>query len=478
MPQQTFENGDSLASIRGKLNGNAIDGEGRFGLLETFSTFSNISDIVGQINGAGAQTILSSNANVYADGAAGAADPTGVSSGWYYKNSDTLTEKINWYYWYNNNPATTMTTATLDGNFAVVNLRSATAPFFVYYTQVEGDGNDAAIWYRSRFVYSTYADLTAYIGQDVVLYWGTDPGILPGLPRIELTLDTFATVGPQGLEDIMFGALSTSTGYPEGTYEFVVNQAGVINNTGVTTFFMLNQDVEPITNGYSDTHYVTLDASNDYVRLTTPSVEVDFNKDWSIAISLDSVSSINDSSYICLFRSGNNMVTLRKGGTNWGIYVYSSTGSVWQANTWHAPVAGSKIVIRCNSVTGYLNYYLHNAHDGGDYQAGGTMNATKRAGNAPSANTIDIGRGGTNGVLSPGYWFGGINDVVVWDEYISNEVLTEYLSSNNVTEHSYYAADVVDMVTLGEGTYPDCDGLKGAITGELINGTPEDFVAR
>ncbi|MCP4775303.1 MAG: hypothetical protein GY880_13795, partial [Planctomycetaceae bacterium] len=100
MGQQTFNDGESLESVRSKLNGNAIDSVTRLGSLETFSTFNNISDIVTQINGSGSQTLLSSNSLIPADGAKGSSDPTGESAGWYFKNSDDLTEKVNWYYLY------------------------------------------------------------------------------------------------------------------------------------------------------------------------------------------------------------------------------------------------------------------------------------------------------------------------------------------------------------------------------------------
>ena len=127
-----------------------------------------------------------------------------------------------------------------------------------------------------------------------------------------------------------------------------------------------------------------------------------------------------------------------------------------------------------------MSYYLHTAHDGGMWIAGGGFNSTYLAGNAPEANKIEIGKGGNliSAYFTAGYWFGGLNDVVIWDDYISMEMLTEYLLSDNVTEHSYYAADVVDMITLGEGVYPACNGLKGDVTGELKNGTPEDIYER
>jgi len=447
-------------------------------------TLADIAEAVRSIMSTSTGALLATEASVYADGTPGQADPTGQAAGWYYKNTNDLTDKINWYYLYNANVGNIMTVDTMDSMYAVVRVVNGSIPYMVYYTTPEGDGNDAAAWYRSRFVYSNLGDMSVYEGQDILIYWGTDPTLVsPGLPRVELTLDGVSTVGPQGVnENVMFGALSTSTGHPAGHYEFVVEKVGVVNDSDNQVWTLLNQAPgEPVSNGYANTHYVALDATNDYIEMTTSAIEIDFYKSWTIAMTVESVSSVNDSSYTTLFRSGGNVVTLRKGGTNWGIYVATPTGNVWQANTWHAPVAGSKIVIRCDHNAGTLNYYLHNAHDGGSYTAGGTMNATYRAGNDPQANRIDVGRGGaalSGGYFPAGYWFGGLNDVVVWDQYISQEMLTEYLSSDNVTEHSYYDADVEDVLTLGEGTYPDCSGLKGNISATLMNGTPEDFVQR
>ena len=48
------------------------------------------------------------------------------------------------------------------------------------------------------------------------------------------------------------------------------------------------------------------------------------------------------------------------------------------------------------------------------------------------------------------------------------------LQQKILTQLSYYS-DVNDFLTLGEGTYPNDNGLKGNITSTLINGTEEDF---
>ena len=38
--------------------------------------------------------------------------------------------------------------------------------------------------------------------------------------------------------------------------------------------------------------------------------------------------------------------------------------------------------------------------------------------------------------------------------------------------------DVLDFIPLGEGTYPNVNGLKSVISGELKNGSTSDFVQR
>ena len=93
----------------------------------------------------GDTTLLASNTSVPADGTPGLADPTGQVAGWYYKNSTSLSDKINWYYLANSNPALTMTKGNLDGMYAVVDVRAAGAPYFVVYTKPTGTG-DAQPW--------------------------------------------------------------------------------------------------------------------------------------------------------------------------------------------------------------------------------------------------------------------------------------------------------------------------------------------
>ena len=140
------------------------------------------------INGSfdgGVTTLLASNTAVPADGTPPLADPTGQTAGWYYKNSNDISDKINWYYAANSNPAITMTLTNFTAQYAVIDVRAGGAPFFVVYTKPTGTG-DAGGWYKSRLVYSVPGlDLSAHIGSTIFLHWGVDTGDFPTLTRVE-----------------------------------------------------------------------------------------------------------------------------------------------------------------------------------------------------------------------------------------------------------------------------------------------------
>ena len=424
-------------------------------------------------------TLLSTNANIYADGEQGIADPLGTTAGWYFKNSDDLTNKVNWYHVQNINFAADMNLTSLTNQWAVVDVRAEGSPHFVVYTLPEGDGNDYTPWYRSRRVYSPTIglDLTAYIGQTIMLYWGEEPEEDPLLPRVECTIDAFATVGVQGADEVVTtAALSTSTGYAAGNYEFVVSELGYTFSgaeqvSALTAFPTVAEEAPSLE--YSDTHYIHLDAVNDYLSLTgtfnAPSPASDTT--WAIGFEIESVSSVNDSTYTTMFSSGDTAFTLRKGGSNWGIYCFADGWSMAQANTWYAPAAGSKILIQWDGT--YVDYYLN-----------GTRRAHMNANNAysdnasPVAGLLEFGKGGVSTVYwSLCNWFGGINNLMISDNNLSSDYIAEYFATQDVSTHSYYG-DIVDFLPLGENTYPNVVGLKGNVTGTLENGTESDFVER
>lgn len=439
-------------------------------------TTDNIQDIIDARVYENTTSLLDSNILVYGDETKGKSDPLGIVSGWQFKNSDNLTDKIYWKYVRNLNPTNSMTVASLKYQYAVVTLRSATElPYFTIYTKPLGGGQDHAAWYRSRINYHTNSDHSAHIGQRVLLYYGAnEPTVFPTLPRIQLFKDNSTSVGPQDqAEEVLHAGLSTSTGYAKDTYNFVVSSMGFINDRFRTDFLLSNSSgaEAAATASYANSHYVTLDATNDYIDLDGSGDVLNYTGNWGIGVEIEDVSTINDSSFIVLARSGNNTITLRKGGSNWGIYCFTGPDSVCQANTWYAPQAGSKIYIQCNGTK--LEYYLD-----GTRRANMTLNSNKNN-SSHVVDELQIGKGGTSsyqGALN--YWYGGLNNLVVTSEFLGQEAIAEYFGAQDVSGMSFYDDQVVDFLPFGEQAYPAVAGIKSVITGELTNGTESDFVER
>lgn len=170
-------------------------------------------------------TYLSTNTSVTAGSDAGSSDPTGASAGWYYRNE--AGRKVNWYL-YGDTTQTENTLGDFDGFFAVVDLRGAQSYlYWTLYTRPELDGQDAS-WYRSRVTYNDEIAVQSASGRVLLHSAGMDVSTLhPDLPRVAVDIDALTTNGLQGdTEVVWLMALSTSSNYPEGYNEFVVEQAG------------------------------------------------------------------------------------------------------------------------------------------------------------------------------------------------------------------------------------------------------------
>lgn len=228
----------------------------------------------------------------------------------------------------------------------------------------------------------------------------------------------------------------------------------------VTTVGTSNGGATPT---YANTHHVELDGINDYLTVTGAHADVlDFTKTWSISMELKNLSSVSDGSYLTLFKRGSNEVTLRRGGSNWGIYNYCNGSAIAQANTRVKP-ENSKILITCDGTR--IKYYVN-----GVAKANMLINANISQNNP--IGDLEIGKSGNIGA----YWYGGLNNFAPFliDISASSDAISELFSTEDLTQLSYYS-DSDDFVTLGEGTYPNDSGLKGKITSTLINGTEEDF---
>ena len=488
--------------------------------------------------------ISSKDSNILADGAQGQESSDGAE-GWTFVNGEDPTQKINWYYINNALRTTTQTLTTLTGGYAIIDIKAAGVCYFNVYTKRKNDGQDYS-WYRSRRTYLTYNAFDNYVGQQVVVYWGTNPDIYPTLPRVEMTLDPFTTFGLQEAdEEIFLSALNTSSSYPAGTYNFNARTLGYIDNdknynlpcthhtsiTGltnsvntITSFFnavklgrffrgyvMDETEMLALTNplnhqysirvdtltiweyngtdwydtaiqasvsgiaqeeeivlSYSNTHYLELDGVNDFVNIENVDSKVmDFTESFSLGYEVESVSTVNDSSYTTLFKRGENEITLRKGGTNWGIYIYCNGNAIAQANTWYAPQPGSKIFITCDG--NRIKYYLD-----GSQRASMTINANISH-NDP-VGYLQVGNGGVKG----SNWYGGINNLLIMEgaqAVLGSDERTEYFTKQDATTLSFYPS-VFDFIPLGERPYPNVLGLKQVVTGTLSNGLESNYFER
>lgn len=436
---------------------------------------ASLTEVQSLIDGSfsgGDTTILASNTSVPADGTHGLADPTGQVSGWYYKNSNTLLDKINWYYLANNNPALTMTKGNLDGMYAIVDVRASGAPFFAVYTKPTGTG-DAAPWYKSRYVYSPAGlDLTAYVGQQIFLYWGNDPGDFINLPRVQCTLDTFSSQGPQDpAEEILFGNISTSTGYGAGHYEFVISELAY--DYGSNVFGYELSSVGALAPAVGDTHYVTLDGINDYIALTGAGSCMDLSAGatWTLGFTVDHN-----------YPGNANVQAPVSSGTNyWALYndgLHSTFGNDVAALNWNAAAymtavtAGDKIAIRANGT--HVQVWWNGAMK---HQATlGTQGVT--TGGAPG--TLNIGAAVTTATAghAPNWATSVDNLMVCGSDALTDSELGEFFSNNDFALYSFAGSKLTDFVTMGEDTYPNITGENSVVTGTLVHGTASNFVER
>lgn len=435
---------------------------------------SSLAEVQALIDGSfsgGDTTLLASNTSVPADGTAPLADPTGQAAGWYYKNSNDISDKINWYYLANTNPALTMTKGNLDGQYAVVDVRAGGAPYFVVYTQPTGTG-DAAPWFKSRYVYSPAGlDLTAYIGQTIFLYWGNDPGDFITLPRVECTLDTFSTVGPQdSAEEILFGNISTSTGYGAGTYEFVI--AELAFDYGGNVFGYDLSSAGALAPAAGDTHYVTLDGVNDYIDLTGTGncFDLSAGAEWTLGFTVDA-GYVGNSDKLSTVQSGSNSHVFYNGG------LHSTFGNGAGALSWNTAAymtgiaAGDKIAYRANGthVQLWWNGVLkHQATLG----TGGVTTGTP--------NSLTIGNATTSSTAGAvPNWNTSVDNLLVCSgASLTDAELAEFFASDDFALYSFAGTKLTDFVTMGEDTYPNITGENAVVTGTLVNGTTANFVER
>ena len=191
---------------------------------------------------------LNTETALFADGEHPVRDPDG-RAGWRYTN--TTGNKINWYLW-SEVQHQDYTLNQFDGIYMVIDIKTqGSMPYWTVYTKPEGDGNDAS-WFRSRINYSDEAASAALpAGRYLFHSSNFDPtGIEPDLTRVPLPVG-FATVGPQGADEEMWlMSLSTSSNYPAGTNDFLVEKVGIQINDNIQGIELAAVDTRPVYTDY------------------------------------------------------------------------------------------------------------------------------------------------------------------------------------------------------------------------------------
>ena len=86
---------------------------------------------------------------------------------------------------------------------------------------------------------------------------------------------------------------------------------------------------------------------------------MDWSKDWALGITLVGFPQHSDSKYQCLFASGNNVLMIRRGGTNQALYIASNnTGYASQGiNTWAPINDGDRLHFAHDAAPHRLKYF-------------------------------------------------------------------------------------------------------------------------
>ena len=232
--------------------------------------------------------------------------------------------------------------------------------------------------------------------------------------------------------------------------------------------------------GKASNAYIDLDGSNDYIEFSgTATGLLDWDADWTVAMTLVDFEVKADGKFITLFKSGSNAIMLRRGGSNHGLYVTGNDGQTKiGANTWYAPNPGGKIMFAYNGTTDKrLSYYIGNLDGTYSMRANYLVNTANIGGNTPGTEFCIGKRVTKNNVAESLMYHGGLNNFIYADEKFAGPVVAEYFGVNNTYDEAEFYGDLESWVKMGEDTYPNVVDTLGALTGgQLIGGTEDDFV--
>ena len=236
--------------------------------------------------------------------------------------------------------------------------------------------------------------------------------------------------------------------------------------------------------GNQASRYIELDGANDYLEFSSLSGGsedvLDWTKSWSLGITLVGLGpTTGDNKFMTLFSNGNNAIFLRRGGSNWGLYVTGDAGYTHGANTWYAPSATSRILLTYDAATCRLKYYLGDPASGTyAMRANLAVNSIVKSANQVGTS-LCVGKkvpissyGSSNQV----YWDGGVNNLILSNTVLTGPQVDEFFQTGEAfTEHEYYA-DLTSYWKLGEDEFPTVSDTKGDSDGVLVGGAANDFV--
>ena len=187
----------------------------------------------------------------------------------------------------------------------------------------------------------------------------------------------------------------------------------------------------------------------------------------------------SDNKFMTLFSNGKNSIQLRRGGSNWGMYVTGNDTYTHGANTWYAPNATSRVLFTYEAATNRLKYYLGDPASGTyAMRANLAVNSTVRSANEVGTS-LCVGKKAVISSYGSGnqvYWDGGLNNLIVSDKVLVGPQVDEFFQTGEAfTEHEYYP-DLTSYWRLGEDEFPAVVDSKGDSDGTLVNGAANDFV--
>ena len=243
------------------------------------------------------------------------------------------------------------------------------------------------------------------------------------------------------------------------------------------------QRLSTLPSGVQASAYIAFNGADDYVNFTAGNTALgylDWTKDWTLGITLIGYPQHSDSKYQCLFASGNNVLMIRRGGTNQALYIASNnTGYASQGiNTWSPINDGDRLQFEYTATNKHLKYFKGQPGQVPQLVGTLTVNATNIANNDPG-DDFAIGRGnGLTNYQELLHWDGGVNNFIGMQGPMgTTDRLSYFQSVGEAYDEQTWYPDLDSWAKMGEDPYPTVVDTVGGLTGgALINGTEEDFV--